>query len=395
MTRFEKRMLGALALLVLGLALLEGLAPTPTDWSRSFSRNHVTPYGSKLMYQRLGDLFPEVREVRGLAHAVLQDRSIEEAWTAPVNHLYVNSQFGPDGYSVDLLLELVEAGDHVLIAAEHLHGLLADTLGVAMDWRGGPYSEDTTDARFMGERRIAEGTFRFARGNAGAWFETYDKGRCRVLAVDGNARPVLLDMAWGDGRIVLCSVPLAFTNYHLLKDRNAAFLAGALSLLPERPVWWDEHYKVGREEAPTPLRFILTQDPLKLALRMALVLLLLFIAVKARREQRAIPVVMPPANASRELMHTIGRLHWHRGDHATLARSMVAQFKEDVRRRTYLRTFAWDEATTDHLAAKTGLPKDELKRHLAFIQRHETSTHLTEDQILQLSSRLHDLREHL
>ena len=216
-----------------------------------------------------------------------------------------------------------------------------------------------------------------------------------MLAVVGNARPVLLDMAWGDGRIVLCSVPLAFTNYHLLKDRNAAFLAGALSLLPERPVWWDEHYKVGREEAPTPLRFILTQDPLKLALRMALVLLLLFIAVKARREQRAIPVVMPPANASRELMHTIGRLHWHRGDHATLARSMVAQFKEDVRRRTYLRTFAWDEATTDHLAAKTGLPKDELKRHLAFIQRHETSTHLTEDQILQLSSRLHDLREHL
>lgn len=395
MTRFEKRILGALALLVLVLALLEGMAPTPTDWSRSFSRDHVTPYGAKLLYQRLGDLFPEVRMVRGMASDVLDDRSIEEAWTDPVNHVYVNTHFGPDGYSVDRMLALVEAGDHVLIAAEHLTGLLADTLEVGMTWRGGPFSVDTTEVRFMGERRIADGTFRYARGNAGAWFETYDRERCRVLAVDGNARPVLLEMAWGDGRFVLCSVPLAFTNYHLLKDRHATFAAGALSLLPERPLWWDEYYKVGREEAPTPLRFVLTQDPLRLALWLSLVLLLLFIAVKARREQRAIPVVAPPANAGRELMHTIGRLHWHRGDHAALARSMVAQFKEDVRRRTYLRSFAWDDATIDHLAAKTGLAKDQLAQHLAFIQRHENSTQLTEEQLLQLSSRLHDLREQL
>ncbi len=60
---------------------------------------------------------------------------------------------------------------------------------------------------------------------------------------------------------------------------------------------------------------------------LALTLVVLYIIVYARRQQRAIPVVAPPRNATRDLVHTIGRLYWHKGDHADLARKMIAHFK--------------------------------------------------------------------
>ncbi|HRD53855.1 MAG TPA: hypothetical protein PKY96_14530, partial [Flavobacteriales bacterium] len=63
MNRFEKRLLLGLGLLIVLLATLEALAPKPMDWSWSFSRQHKTPYGAKLFYERLPDLFPEVRAI--------------------------------------------------------------------------------------------------------------------------------------------------------------------------------------------------------------------------------------------------------------------------------------------------------------------------------------------
>ena len=63
MTRFEKQVLIGLGLLVLVLAIMEAMVPQPTDWSPSYSRFHSKPFGGKLVYDRLPDLFPEVRTI--------------------------------------------------------------------------------------------------------------------------------------------------------------------------------------------------------------------------------------------------------------------------------------------------------------------------------------------
>lgn len=385
-------MLWALGLLIAGLSLLEATAPRPIDWKESFSRHHRTPFGARLVHERLADIFPEVRT----SNEALSDRASRRISSgpiadAPVNHVFINTSFGPDRVDADHLLGLVELGDHAFLAAEHFRGALADTLNISTGLRY-PLREGTSDIRFIGEPRIAHGVFRYARHFPGAYFTRYDTARARVLAVDGAAQPVLLEMAWGDGRIILCSAPLAFTNYYLLKDVNATFLAGALSALPARPVVWDEHYKAGRTESTSPLRFLLGQPALRWAWSLALPIILLYIFVHSRRHQRAIPIVAPPRNASRDLAHTIGRLYWHRGDHADMARKMITYFKDDVRARTYLRTFAYDDATVAHLAAKTGREKADIAERLDLFRKREQQTRLTEGELLALSTALHEFR---
>jgi hypothetical protein len=173
------------------------------------------------------------------------------------------------------------------------------------------------------------------------------------------------------------------------------FVAGVLSMLPPRPLLWDEYYRVGRTQVNTPLRFVLQEEALRWAWYTLLAMIALFLMVGSRREQRPIPVVQPPRNATRELLHTIGRLYWHKGDHADLARRMIAHFKDDVRARTYLRTFAWDEATSRHLAAKCAMEPGEMARRMEALREREAAPHTTENELLALSSELHQLRQRI
>ena len=392
MTRFEKRILVGLGLLILVLSALEAMVPKPTDWNPSYSRFHRKPYGTQLVFERLADLFPEVRTISDPLYSTSRERYEQQVLEAPVNHVFVNSHFSPDVISTERLLSWVAAGDNVFIAADNIQGPLADSLHLDMGVKAWGGEEDVSDIRFIGVPRIAEGVFHFTRGFTGAHFTRYDTSRTHSLAVDGGSHPVLLETAWGKGRIVLCSAPMAITNYNLLKDRNATFIAGALSVLPPRTVFWDESYKVGRMEARTPLRYILSQTPLRWAWSLSLTLVVLYILVHARRQQRAIPIVVPPRNATRDLMHTVGRLYWHKHDHTDLARKMIAHFKEDVRQRTYLRTFAHDPATIDHLATKTGLSKEETSQRLNAIAQREADPRITENDLLKLSNELHEFR---
>ncbi|MFZ1692201.1 MAG: DUF4350 domain-containing protein [Flavobacteriales bacterium] len=395
MNRFEKRLLLGLGLLIVLLATFEAMAPKPMDWSWSFSRHHKTPYGAKLFYERLPDLFPEVRPIMDPVVTTADNRLYDdEALAQPVNHVFINHHLRLDGYAAEQLLAMVAMGDHAFLAAHWFGSDLGDTLNLRVE-QDFTVQDDTSDIRFVGAHRMAPGVFRFARGFPGAHFTSYDTARTRVVAVDGASRPVLLHMTWGDGRIVLCSAPLAFTNYNLLKDRNALFASAALSLLPPRPLWWDEYQKAGRTENTSFFRFLLSQPALKWALYLAELLLVLFTVVYVRRQQRPIPVIAAPVNASRELAHTIGRLYWQKADHAGIARKLIAHFKEDVRARAYLRTFAYDEDTIRHLAAKTGLDIEEMGRRLRALERIENAQHLSEQELLALSNELHDLRKRI
>ncbi|MBL0126740.1 MAG: hypothetical protein IPP83_04615 [Flavobacteriales bacterium] len=393
MSRFEKRVLLVLGLLILGFASLEAVAPKPTDWTPSYSKYHSKPFGGKLLYERLADLFPNVRNTHDPIAVPAQERLLnEDISSSPLNHIFINSNFGPDKVNTESLLEMVEYGDRALIAAERIHGTLADTLHLDMD-RAYWMEEATSDIRFIGDQRIAQGVFRYARHFPGAYFTRYDTSRTRVLAVDGASRPVLLEMTWGEGRIVLCSAPRALSNYNLLKNNNATFAAGVLSVLPSDPVLWDEYYKVGRMENTSIVRFLLKEPALRWAWFIALALIALFMIVYSRRQQRAIPIVTPLRNATRELANTIGRLYWHQSDHAGLARMLITHFKEEIRARTYLRTFAYDAATIDHLATKTGRERTEIASRLAAFERREQAQKITEADLLVLNTELHEFRQ--
>lgn len=394
MTKKEKLLAWVLVGLVVLTAVLGALAPKPVDWTDSFSRFHDKPFGGQLLYDRLGDLFAEVEPVQQTIYETFTDRepAYYEEWQ-PTSQLFITDRFEPRDTDLDHLLEMASRGDHVFIAANDLGQDLMDTLGLDGEHRWQGWS-DTLELHFV--RGDAAGdTFQLARLGSPFIFTDLDSTRTTVLCRSEQRNATMVHVKHGLGHLYLCTTPRAFTNYHLLKDSSNDFIEAALGWMPAERVLWDEYYKVGREGSLSPVRYILDQPALKWAYYLALALLLVYMFIRAKREQRAVPEVAPLKNASRDFVGTLGRLYYEKGDHVDLARKMLAHFKEDVRQRAYLRQFAYDERTADHLARRTGFNSNELAAQLKQFESIENTPNITEEQLLALSERLHNLRQRL
>ncbi|MBK7946003.1 MAG: hypothetical protein IPJ85_12185 [Flavobacteriales bacterium] len=395
MSRFEKWMLALVAVLIVGFAALEATAPQPTDWSPSFSRYHHKPYGGKLVFERIKDIFPEARTMHDPVEVIGASRAWgDEIAAAPVNHAFINTLFGLDRLGTDYLLRMVEQGDHALIAAERFGDVLADTLNIVTDiayWD----NESVSDIRFVGERRLLPGVFRFGRGFPGAHFTRYDTARTRVLAVDGASRPVLLHMAWGEGRIVLCSAARAQQlqpgegqerGVRRRRDEHPATTPFAVGrVLQDRPHGEQLPLALSLARTGLALGLVPRADPagaLRAGIRPPAAARHPHRATAEECEPRARPNRWPPLLAQSR-------------SRRPCARKMIAHFKEEARARSYLRSFAFDEATTSHLAAKTGLTRDEMHARLQSIARMEAAERVSEKDLLDLSNALHELRQRI
>ena len=77
----------------------------------------------------------------------------------------------------------------------------------------------------------------------------------------------------------------------MLDGDNAAYLFRLLSHLKGLPVVRTEAYGAGAQVEVSPFRYFLSQRPLRWALYLTMLVLVLFMVFTARRRQRAIPVI--------------------------------------------------------------------------------------------------------
>ncbi len=408
MSRAEKTILWITAAVVALIVVLDAITPQPPNWNPTYTEYRDDPYACSLVRQHLGDLFPQgVTTVREPLYSTAQQRLALDSTAPRVNHVFIERWFSPEDLDVRHLLQMVAAGDNAFIASESFGGHFPDTLGLVAGFHYEPLDSlsvegmkqallgDTALLHFTAQPLRGAGEFRFARGGMDSYFKTFPKDSAQVLAASGRNDPVLLRMPYGEGWIYLCSTPLAFTNYYLLKDEGRGFMEQAFSLLPDRPVLWDEYYKVGRAGSTSPLRYILEQPALRWAYWTAIALLLLTVLVYARRRQRAIPVVEAPRNTSRDFADTIGRLYYFRGDHADLARKLSAQFKDEVRRKLRLHNTEWKERTIEEIAKRTGISEAELQHAVRLMDYYNTADQVSEQQLLTLNKTLDRLRSRM
>ncbi|HRO39747.1 MAG TPA: hypothetical protein PLV70_05640 [Flavobacteriales bacterium] len=408
MTRAEKIILGATLAIVLLLVVLETITPKEPNWTPTYTEYRNDPYACSLVRQRLGDLFPQgITTVREPIYATAQRQLSPDSAAPRVNHVFVERWLNLDPLDLQHLLKMVEAGDNAFIAAEGFGSMIEDTLGLSTAYRYEPLDSlsaqgikeillgDTAVLHYTVEPVRKAGEFRFGRGDMRNYLSKYAKDSAQVLAETWRNDPVLLRVPIGKGTLYLCSTPLAFTNYYLLKDDARGFMEKAFGLLPDRPVLWDEYYKAGRAGSTSPLRYILAQPALRWAYWTVIALLLLTVLVYARRRQRAIPVVAPPRNSSRDFADTMGRLYYFRGDHADLARKLSAQFREEVRRKLRLPQSEWDNRTLVEIARRSGIGEEELHHANRLMDFYATAELASEQQLLTLNKTLDRLRHKL
>ena len=96
------------------LMIFESVKPKPVDWSLSFSLTDKIPFGSYALFNLLDNVFTNGPVKIADKPLYNQLAGID---SSSINYLVFNNSFDPDKLDIQQLLNFVEGGGNILIAA--------------------------------------------------------------------------------------------------------------------------------------------------------------------------------------------------------------------------------------------------------------------------------------
>lgn len=228
-----------------------------------------------------------------------------------------------------------------------------------------------------------------------------DKIYCDSLETivwDNKNRPVAMRLFIGAGELFLVTTPLMFTNYGVLDGDNGSYAFRLLSYMKGRPLIRLESYGINNQPSQTPLRYFLEQQPLRWAIYMAMIVLIVFMIFTAKRRQRVIPVVRPPANQMLRFTQLIGNLYYQKKNYQDMVRKKYLYFCTEVKRLNglNLQSDEPDEELCRRLSEKMGQDVKDIWPHfreLKHLLRDETVVY--EDAMIRSVNRMNEWMNYL
>ncbi len=197
-----------------------------------------------------------------------------------------------------------------------------------------------------------------------------------------------IELKVGEGAIYYHLNPIAFTNYYLLQEGKEQYVSEVFSYLNDGPVYFDDYSKSGRRVVSSPMRFILTNAALKWSWYITLGAILLYFIFKAKREQRAIPLVKPLENSTVEFTKTIGNLYFQSDDVSGIIHKKISFFQQKLRSKYFVNTENMDEVFIKRLAVKSGVSQDQTKELIEYINYLRKKPVHSDYELKQLNKRI-------
>jgi len=357
------------------------------SWYLSLDYTDKEPYGAVALYRLLPALFPGGVQVSGKTIYELKGS------LKPGDNLFVLAKsFEPGKEDINTLLALAEKGHTIFLSAESFGEGLRDTLHVQTEYNflsHGTFNEsDSMSVTFTNAALQTDEKIYFKSINMqNYFFSKYAKDSASVFVISSNKDVLTLRIPYGKGTIFLNSTPAAFTNIYAIKH-NQKFISLSLSPLPPTRLIWFENYQVGHRELSTPLRFILTNDPLSWAYYLTIFSILVFMIFEAKRKQRPIPVIPPLTNTSLEFTGTIGNLYFQRGDHKNIIEKRIYFFFDYVRTHYYLNGNEHD--FIERLSKKTLKPQDQIQSLINKIQSCLQAKSISVNELSELNKKIEE-----
>ena len=207
------------------------------DWSPSYNKGKVTPFGSQLLYESLPDLFPgqQITNTK-----VAPNKALREFEAQRSNYVIFAEELDIKQADAKALLDFARRGNSVFVAADVFDGPFADSLGI----------ENRSDfiriLRMSVEENVGKQACNSPRPTSASAIPsipcstTCPTASCptpfgaEVLSTDEERHaPSSLRFQIGEGQVLVHAIPLAFTNYYMVDPVNHDYIS-QVPLLPAR-----------------------------------------------------------------------------------------------------------------------------------------------------------------
>ncbi len=379
----------AVALLML---LAQLFKPQPINWRLTFSKNDKIPYGNYALFSLLPEIFP---------HSVIEF-SEEPIYNFTKNKKYnkssyiiITENFQLDTLDRASLFNFVSEGNSAFIAAESFDLLFKDTLGFSTTFLLSALSElnDTCRLSLLNPIFDTAQHFSFQTAAAHYYFSLFDSTRTIALGKNSENYLTFISVSFGKGKFFISTTPKIFTNYYFLNTNSMPYITDALSYLSDGVIIWDDYYNSGRTWAQTPLRFILSNKSLRIAWYIILIGIILFIVFRAKRRQRIIPIIKPPANDTLEFAKTIGRLYYEQKNNRIIAEKRILYLIDFIRMRFNISVSEFDDDVLKRLIEKTEIDRKIIEDLFASIRQALSNKEVNDETIMILNQRIENFYE--
>lgn len=387
--------LSLLFVVALGIAIIDAGAKRPIDWSKSYNFRDKIPYGLFVFRSELPQILGSERSYSDFGEStyelIAQLDSMQD-YRRSILDIYPN--IGYDQVDAKVVLSYIREGGEVFLSGEYLGEQLLDTLGIQV--------ETLRETLFMPtDKNISyslEGDtsrIHLAKAMGFRVFSKLDAKTCTILGqlhARGRAIPNFVRVSLGKGTLYLHLLPEVFTNYHLLQKGGYEYASKAVQAIQGDKVMLSDYY-FESEQSRTPLRVILTNPGFYQAWYLLLFGLLVLFVFKSKREQRAVKIIKPEQNLSKEFAKTIGTLYYENGHPGNIIHKKIDYFLYTIRSNYQVETMnLLDEKFLRVLSLKTAVSVEETTALFSFIHECKSRNDFTIEEVKKVNRRIEEFK---
>ena len=377
------------------MLLIDMHMPRRYDWKETYSHYDDNPLGCALFDSVLATSIPAGYHVTGKTLA-----QINEVGGEPATYLMVEEDISTYDESIEKLLK---RGNNLIVATTDFSNIitldtLLDTRFVGFGYEVFGSAKLSSIIKFTVEWQKVDNRYQKSTYELLNPFiqygirSTHEEQKWTTLLTlnktDDTVDTLAVTQQRHKGRVTLVMMPLLFTNYGISHDNTRELAMRLLTVGSDGKaiVRLDSSIDSasGGEKSESPLRYLLNHRPLRWALYMALIGVLLALVFTARRRQRIIPVINKPENHTLEMAEHIGTLYFERHDNHDMLLKKYFQFAAQLRRLAMvdLTDSAYFDQEVDALALYSTLPRQQLADDIKLVwnvlaDEKQPSDHLT------------------
>ena len=390
-------------LIIVAVIIINSLLPKKYQWYESYQIGKSQPYDTDVTLELL-KAFQKDEKVNVVSRDITE--TLKE--TDANGYFFIGHYPYYSEKSLYAILDFIKAGNTALIAAnEFPEGFLDAVINgyndsiYYYDDEYGSYGSDYTNQNLSNEITVKTSikeSYHFDYRERDkkipykwSFFEFYENEYFEgiKLAINENEDPILVKFKVGDGECILFSTPILLTNLYVSDSSNIAFTEYMFNLLPEGPLVWDTwsmSYEFNPEtnsynESEGPLKFILSEPPLRAAWYTLLIALFLFLFFRSKRQQQVIPLIEPNINRSLEFIQTVARMHYLRKDYLHIIEQQYRLWYKFILDEYQLRKMEDTEALISKLKQKSGVPEQDIRNILDFETTQKDRLSLREEEM--------------
>ncbi|WP_379967946.1 hypothetical protein [Epilithonimonas sp. UC225_85] len=357
------------------------------DWRKNFDTEKKTPFGLYIFDQESTVLFnKKLEKVRVSPYSYYQKNHQKK----PHNILIIQKNI--DEVSWQNMMSQVSEGSDVMWFTTEVPRKIRDTLGfrfksVSFDEN---YYLQLTDKKLADKRLFIDKLpdnqgFSFIKKDIEILGKTLHKTKNNETSVQAD----FVKINFGKGHFYIHSEPLVLTNYYILNSKNR-YMESVFSYLPDRETVW--FIETDTPLSMSPMRFILSNPPLRYAWYLLLAGLAIFVFFNAKRKQRIVPVTEPLKNTSLDFIKSIGNLYLQEGDFHEMMAKKAQYFLNKIRMDLLIDTQNLDESFINKLHLKTGKKIELIKEAVELVKKgQDPYASVMKEDLIRMNKLLDDI----